>query len=123
MWFAVLCLIAGGIPLGILYVLFGPTRPSPVVPIPRMHSRLATVPAAPTTRRYEPERVFATEQRALIANATSIALVAPRDAVPRPLPRARAARGSDAPPARELALQSDSANPFADESPTMVGLH
>jgi hypothetical protein len=118
--FAVLCLLAGGIPLGILYFLHGPTRGRPLVAVPRA-SLVAMPQVARVTGHYDPERVFASEQQLMIAKASAVARVAPRGPTPPPIPRSRAARGSDAPPVHRDTMQ-DAPNPFLDEGPTMHGV-
>ena len=120
--FAVLCLFAAGIPLGILYYLVGPTGGKPVVAVPRA-SLVAIPPVKQTSVAYEPERVFESEHQLMIANAHAVVRVAPRGPVPPPVPRSRMARGSDSPPiVRHDTTQSDAHNPFADEGATVHGI-
>jgi len=120
--FAVLCLFAVGIPLGILYYLVGPTGGKPLVAVPR--ASLIAMPQVPrVTGIYEPERVFQSEQQLMIAKAHEVVRVAPRGPMPPPLPRSRMARGSDSPPiVRHDTTQSDARNPFVDEGPTLHGI-
>ena len=122
--FAILCIGCAGIPLWILYVVYGPAKGRPVIPVPR-----ASLQAMPQQRAhvstYQPEAVFAVEEAGLIQKASQIARVipAPRLASPPPIPpRQRMARGSAAPPPtpyRENTVPE--ANPFADEGATYVG--
>ncbi len=120
--FALLCLFAAGIPLGILYYLVGPAGGKPLVAVPRA-SLVAMPKVVKVSGVYEPERVFEREQQLMIANASAVVRVAPRGPMPPPVPRSRMARGSDSPPiVRQDTTQSDAHNPFADESPTMHGV-
>jgi hypothetical protein len=117
--FAILCVLTTAIPLGILFVLYGPTRGKPVVAVPR-----ASMQAIPQVRSvqsvYRPEAVFAVEQAGLIQNASAIARVPMRHpSGPPPLPPRRMARGSEAPPHRETTVPEG--NPFVDEAATYIG--
>ena len=125
--FALFCLVAVGIPLAILYALFGRAGSPPVTVVRR--ASLAVIPqVAPAGAGYEPERVFAYEQQIQLENARKVLQVhvAPRGGVtPPPLPRSRAARGTGAPAFRQetdgSAVRDDPTNPFGDEAPTMPG--
>jgi len=122
--FAILCIASAASALGIMFILYGPTKGKPVVAVPR--SSLQTIPQVRTARSvYQPEAVFAVEQAGLIQKASQIARVPAATPVPRrpaggppPLPPRRMARGSDAPPLRENTVPD--ANPFTDESPTVI---
>ncbi|MBA3465362.1 MAG: hypothetical protein H0T46_35850 [Deltaproteobacteria bacterium] len=121
--FAILCIGCAGIPLWILYVVYGPTTGRPVVPLSR--ASLAAIPHQRAhVSTYQPEAVFAVEEAGLIQKAQQIARVmpAPRLASPPPTPRQRMARGSahaTPPPLRQNTVPD--ANPFADEAATYVG--
>lgn len=125
--FVLFCLITVGIPLAILYALFGRPGSQPVTVVRR--ASLAAIPqVAPAGAGYEPERVFAYEQQVQLENARKVIQVhvAPRGGiVPPPLPRSRAARGTGAPAVRHetagSAVREDPTNPFGEEAPTMPG--
>ena len=121
--FALLCIVAVVVPLGIVWILYGPapggrvTRVAPAVPdyvVPRGSG--AT---------YQPEAVFAVENHYQIAKAAQVAHVVHtppmrRASSPPPVPsRTRMARGSAPPAFREQTVPEG--NPFVDESATYVG--
>jgi hypothetical protein len=124
--FALFCLVAVGIPLGILYALFGRAPRGQPVTVVRRASLAAIPQVAPVRQTYEPERAFAYEQQVLLENARKVIQVVPRGgATPPPLPRSRVPRGSDGPALRHETARSadrdDPTNPFGDEGPTMFG--
>lgn len=126
-----LCVVAIGVAGTIMYLLFGPTTGKPVVVVPRASLTTMAAPSSTRAGAYSPEAVFAAEDAHLAARTIAPAPLAPalsmmsreRVTAPHPLPRTRAARGTDsprfiAPPAAPESY--DARDSFLDIDPSMV---
>lgn len=146
----VLCVVAVGAAGGIVFLLYGPTGARPLVVVPRASMTTIAAPAVShSAGAYSPEAMFAAEQHLALADAhRAAAMISPvphayappvaaapqplpapvpafggqRVTAPQPLPRSRAARGTDAPRAiiTPVAHEGDTRDSFQDIDPSMI---
>jgi hypothetical protein len=148
----VVCVVALGAAGGIVFLLHGPIAPRPLITVPRASLTTIAAPSAAqvaSTSHPSPEAMFAAEQHLALVDAhraaATISPLAPmpypahatapeslpapvpplgrqRVTAPQPLPRSRAARGTDAPRAvvASVAPEDDTRDSFQDIDPTMI---
>jgi hypothetical protein len=98
-----LCVVAVGVALGIVYLLYGPAPAKPLGAVPRASMTLIPPPQHAPVAVYNPEAVFALEHTSAIADASrAFATLTPAMPVPvmttPPLPRMPAPTPEPLPP-------------------------